>query len=65
VLVTGIGGPFDTPRAFRTRQAANAALRGYAAELDLEPDESGEYDFAESEHNTALFTLDTRTLQVQ
>jgi hypothetical protein len=65
LLVTGIGGPFDTPRAFRTRQAANAALGEYAGELDLEPDESGEYDFAESEHNAALFTLDTRTLQVQ
>ncbi len=65
LLVTGIGGPFDTPRAFRTRQAANAALGEYAGELDLEPDESGEYDFAESEHNAALFTLNTRTLQVQ
>ena len=65
LLVTGIGGPFDTPRAFRTRQAANAALGEYAEELDLEPDESGEYDFAESEHNVAQFTLNTRTLQVQ
>ena len=65
LLVTGIGGPFDTSRAFRTRQAANAALGEYAEELDLESDESGEYDFAESEHNAALFTLNTRTLQVQ
>jgi hypothetical protein len=40
-------------------------LGEYAGELDLELDESGEYDFAESEHNAALFTLDTRTLQVQ
>jgi len=65
LLVTGIGGPFDTPRAFRTMQEANAALGEYAEELDLEPDESGEYDFAESEHNAALFTLNTRALQVQ
>ncbi len=65
LLITGIGGPFDTPRAFRTRQEANAALSDYAKELDLEPDESGEYDFAESEHNAVLFTLNTRTLQVQ
>jgi hypothetical protein len=65
LLVTGIGGPFDNPRAFRTRQEANAALGEYAEELDLEPDESCEYDFAESEHNAALFTLNTRTLQVQ
>ncbi len=65
LLVTGVGRPFDTPRAFRTIHEANAALGDYAGELDLEPDESGEYDFAESEHNAALFTLNTRTLQVQ
>ncbi len=65
LLVTGIGGPFDTPRAFRTRQEANAALNEYARELDLEPDESGEYDFAESEYNATLFTLNTRTLQAE
>ena len=65
LLVTGIGGPFDTPQVFRTRQEANAALSDYADELDLEPDESGEYDLAESEHNAAIFTLNTRTLQVQ
>jgi len=65
LLVTGIGGPFDAPRAFRAQQEANAALSDYAEELDLEPDESGEYDFAESEYNAALFTLNIRTLQVQ
>ena len=65
LLVTGIGGPFDTPRAFCTMQEANAALGEYAEELDLEPDESGEYDFAESEHNAALFTLNMRTLQAE
>ena len=64
LLVTGLGGPFDTPRAFRTLQEANAALGKYAEEFDLEPDESGEYDFAESEGNASIFTLDTKTLQV-
>lgn len=64
LLVTGIGGPFDTPQAFHTLQEANAALGKYAEELDLEPDESGEYDFAESEGNASIFTLDTKTLQV-
>jgi hypothetical protein len=65
LLVTGIGGPFDTPQAFHILQEANAALGKYAEELDLEPDESGEYDFSESEHNAAIFTLNVKTLQVQ
>jgi hypothetical protein len=65
LLVTGIGGPFDTPQAFRTLQEANEALSNYAEELDLEPDEAGEHDFSESEHNAAIFTLNMRTLQVQ
>jgi len=63
-LVTSIGGPFYTPQSFRTLQEANKALSDYADELDLEPDESGEYDFSESEGNASIFTLDTKTLQV-